>query len=210
MFHKIKMLTLCSLLVIGVSACASTKGYKKAENTSSSMEKFNTEITNTRAQVDVALKALTDLAAAPEADLRKTFETFSKAVDRVEAHAKRVRARADKMSENGQSYFDAWRKEFVAISNPELRRRSEERLQQTIANYDSIITKMQAAKESFQPFQTDLKDIQTYLSVDLSSQGVQSLEDIIAKTQKDTVVLNKKLDEVITEISAVSAAMSPR
>jgi uncharacterized protein YhaN len=148
--------------------CAST-GPQQALKTTSSMRDTKDELLLTKAQVRATMTSLNSLVGESENDLRTQYAQYSKEVKSTDRQAKKLRDRADKMNAQSGAYFTTWEKNLETIQNPDIRKRSEERRAQAFDSYKKIDTAMQSANEAFDPFLSNLKDIQRYLGNDLTA-----------------------------------------
>jgi hypothetical protein len=64
-------------------------------------------------------------------------------------------------------------------------------------------------KNSFKPFTSDIKDIQTYLGTDLTAGGLNTIKDIVSKTKVDAVPLRDSIKQLQGSFSNLSTALSP-
>ncbi len=103
---------------------------------------------------------------------------------------------AAKMNAEADTFFKDWTNSAAAIESPDLRKRSEERLQATKASYTEIGTVGQKAADLYGPFMKALQDQITYLASDLNPAGIASLKPDAAK-------LNERANELIKSIGAL-------
>ena len=97
----------------------------------------------------------------------------------------------------------------VAFAAHAIRKLAEERKAKLQTTFANIKTKMEPAREQFNSWLTDLKDLQKYLNQDLTISGIDAAKDLIAKSKKDGVDVQQTLDSVIAELNSVVAAITP-
>ena len=56
---------------------------------------------------------------------------------------------------------------------------------------------------------TNLKDLEKYLSQDLTISGVDAAKELIAKSKRDGMAVQQALDKVIAELNTVVATITP-
>jgi hypothetical protein len=188
---------------------ASAKGYKLADKVGASIAEFRDEIVNIKKEADGAVAALDKIGATAATDPRKAFKEYDKAVPRVEDAAKKAKKRADDMKARGQAYFEEWRKEMESVSNPEIRKLAEERKAKLQSTFDSIKTFMEPARDEFNTWLSDLKDLQNYLSNDLTVGGIDAAKGLLGKTKTEGRAVQKTLDNVIAELNTLVATLTP-
>ena len=191
------------------AANASAAGYKQADKTGASIAEFRDEIVNIKKQVDAAMAALDKVVTTAATDPRKAFNEFDKSVPRVDDAAKKAKKRAEDMKARGQAYFKDWEKELAALNNPEIRKLAEERKAKLQATFDSIRGFMQPVRDEFNTWQSDLKDLQTYLRNDLTIAGVDAAKELIGKTKTGGQSVQQNLDKVIAELNTIVATLTP-
>jgi hypothetical protein len=188
---------------------ASAAGYKLAEKTGASIAEFRDEIVNIKREVDVTLAALDKVVTTAATDPRKAFQEFDKAVPRIDDAAKKAKKRADDMKARGQAYFKDWEKELAALNNPEIRKLAEERKAKLQATFGSIKTFMEPARDQFNPWLADLKDLQTYLRNDLTIGGIDAAKELISKTKSKGQAVQLTMDKAIAELNTIVATLTP-
>ena len=65
------------------------------------------------------------------------------------------------------------------------------------------------AGDAYEPFISDMKDIRTYLSNDLTTGGLRKIEPTIEKARRDGAALQKALDEFNRASDGVQASLKP-
>lgn len=196
-----------SLLLAGSNAGAA--GYKLADKVGKGIAEFRDEIVDVKKAVDQTMASLDKIVADASVDPRKAFKEFDKSVPKIDSAAATAKKRADDMRERGKDYFDKWEKDLAGVSDPDIRKLAEERkvkLQTTFAN---IKTKLEPARDQFQGWLANLKDLQKYLGQDLTISGIDAAKELIAKSRKEGVEVQSTLDTVIAELNSVVAAITP-
>jgi hypothetical protein len=56
---------------------------------------------------------------------------------------------------------------------------------------------------------SDLKDLKTYLSNDLTIAGVDSAKELFKKTQSQGAEVQKLMDALVAELNTIEAAITP-
>ncbi len=165
-----------------------------AKVTVDSMSAFGNETAKAKDTINMAAKSLETLTSSQAADITANFNAYSKVVTALDDQAKLVKANADTMKANGDLFFKDW--EGSETISPE--RRAE-----LSAAYTKIKMDMAAAKESFVPFMASLKDIQSYVNLDPTLKGINSMSGLVQKARENSVAVNSQLDTVLTDLNSV-------
>jgi hypothetical protein len=200
---------LASTLALGVPLATTAAGYEKADKTGASIAEFRDEIVGIKKAVDGTLAALDKVATSANTDPRKAFKEFDTSIPRVDAAAAKAKKRADDMRSRGKAYFDEWEKELATVSNPDIRRLAEERKAKLQATFGSIKGFMEPARDEFNAWLADLKDLQRYLSNDLTIGGIDAAKALIAKTKSEGRGVQLSLDKVVAELNTIVATLTP-
>jgi hypothetical protein len=190
-------------------ATASAAGYKLADKTGASIAEFRDEILNVKKEVDATMVALDKVVTSASTDPRAAFKEFDKAVPRIDDAAKKAKKRAEDMKAKGAAYFKDWEQEMAAVNNPDIRKLAEERKAKLQASFDSIKGFMEPARDQFNTWLADLKDLQKYLSNDLTIAGVDAAKELIAKTKTEGQGVQQTMDKVIAELNTIVATLTP-
>ena len=191
-----------------IVGCSST-GYDKAADTATSLTQSSDMIAKGSGLIDQSLAALNDLVSNPQPDLRKQFKTFNSSVDDLGSTAKDVSSKAESMKAQGTAYFEKWDHESAKIQNEDIRNRSVARKNEVADKFGRIRADYEQTKADFTPFMSDLRDVQKFLSTDLTTGGLAAIKDVVAKANQHAVPLKKSLGELTSEFKGLSASMSP-
>jgi len=197
--------------VVGLFAgCSSPTGYQKGAQAGAAMNTAAASITRTSDQVDRTLTALNDLVDHPQADLTGQFRTFTTELNTLESMARQVSTEAEAMKSKGAAYFDRWNQELATIQNEDIRNRSESRQKEVSARFQAIAADYSKAEADFQPFLSDLRDVQRFLATDLTSGGIAAVKKFAVKANEDAVPLRKSLAALAEEFKAMGVDLTPK
>jgi hypothetical protein len=177
------------------------KSSPDAKATVGSMSAFGVEVAKIKDSIDGTLAALEGVAATKPADIQANYETYSKSVQALDKQAAVVRRRADEMKAMGNDFFKDW-------ETPDSM--SSERRAQLTAAYGRIQENMLVARDDFKPFLASLKDIEGYLKLDRSLQGVQSTAELVKKAKDDGARTKSHIDAVLTQLNSVRGMLSTK
>jgi hypothetical protein len=202
-------LAVAATQLIAPPSATAAAGYKNADKTGAGIAEFRDEILNIKKETDATLSALGRVVATADTDPRKAYKEFEKAVPGIDAAAAKAKKRAEAMRVRGQEYFQQWEKELAAVNNEEIRKLAAERKTKLQATFGQIKTFMEPARDQFNTWLTDLKDLQKYLSNDLTIAGIDAVKPLITKTQAEGQAVQATLDKVIAELNTIVANLTP-
>ena len=188
---------------------AASSGYKKADKTGAGIAECRDEIVNGKKAIDASMKSLSAIAATANTDPRKAFKQYTKDLDKLESTAAKIRKRAQSMREQGQAYFKQWEKELAEVNNPEIRNLAASRKAKLQETFESIRKYTEPLKAQFDPWMADLKDLQKYLSNDLTIGGVDAAKGLFSKTTSGGMEVQKSMDALLAELNTIAATIAP-
>jgi DUF2959 family protein len=209
---KIRSQTLAffSMLLLGTAAflggCATT-GMDRSVNTSNSIKEVDSEIRKMIVQIDVTGTSLDSLVIVGNPNLKKSFNAYSDNLAKLEKEGKKVLKRVEDMKSQSKEYFAEWEKQGDAFTNPEIRELSEQRRVKLAGLYAQVPAAGVGIKGSYHAYLTDLKEIQQYLSNDLTPKGIDAIEPVAKKTVQDREDLKASLKPVIAALDEIMAEL---
>lgn len=196
-----------ALAVAGMTGCSST-GIQRSEKATTTMQAVDNDITLVLTQLDATGASLDELTKPGQSDVKKAFVSCTDDISKIEKMERRFAVHADEMKARGKDYFDEWRKEGNDFKNPQVRELSEKRRAELGEIYDRIAEQSVGVKQPFKAYVSDVKDIQAYLSNDLTSKGVDAIAPISRKAVDDGSTLKSALRSLKTAIERARAEMS--
>ncbi|MDL2716815.1 MAG: DUF2959 family protein [Acidobacteriota bacterium] len=198
-------------LSLGLIACASS-GPSRSAKAVETMEEAHAGLTKVRTQIDQTLASLGDVMNASPERLRPTYNRYSKDVDRLRADAVETKKRFQSMKTKKNDYIAVWGKEQGHVSDPELRQVGDSRRSEVRANLDRVIESLTVATETFDPFLSNLGDVQKVLGNDLTPAG-QSLvaSTAVAQGANDKGArVAQSIDVALLALSNMAGQMSSK
>jgi len=199
-----------AMLLLGTAAilggCATT-GMDRSVKTSTSIKEVDSEIRKMMVQIDVTAASLDSLVMAGNPDLKKSFDRYSDNVGKFEHEGKRVVKRTDELKSNSKEYFSEWEKEGDSFTNSEIRELSVERRNKLAELYARVPAAGAGIKGSYHAYLMDLKEIQKYLSTDLTPKGVDGITPVANKSVQDLNALKASLKPVIAALDEIDAEL---
>ena len=190
-----------------ITGCASDN-YHNSASTAATLNQSSCMITKDNSLIDESLADLNDLVSNPYPDLRKQFGRFNTAVNELGVSARDVASKAGEMKSQGADYFAKWDVESAKIQNEDIRARSETRRNEVAAHFDRISQQYDQSTIAFEPFLSDLRDVQKFLSTDLTAGGLAAIKDSAAKATKDAGPIKESLAKLSDEFKSLGLSMS--
>jgi hypothetical protein len=164
-------------------------------------------IGESRAQLQKTVTTYNSITDMTAKDIKGAYKDLNKDVADSEKKVVDGRPKVDEMNTAAEGYFAAWKESAAAISDADLRKRSEDRLADAQARFKNIAAAGKDTRQSFDALMTDVKDQSTYLGHDLNATAIATLKPNAAKfnTHANSVFgkvdgVTKLFDEYITSL----------
>ncbi len=203
----ISLIGVMSMLALA-AGCQTDPGRDRSKATVNTIQGTRAEMAAGIGEIEAVQATLIAFQNAA-GDQSKLYDTYKKQVAAVEARGTRVAAEADNMSRRSQEYRDAWREEAGQISDPALREAAQARAATVNDRFQGIFEKYRTAKDAYRPFVTQLKDVQKYLSNDLTAAGVKAATPTLKEAVKLGDELKVKTQAVISELDTAATRLTP-
>jgi len=162
-----------------------------------------------RAQLQKTVATYNSITEMTATDLKGAYKDLGKDGADSEKKVADGRPKVDEMNTEAGSYFAAWKASAAAISDPALRKRSEERLADARARFDKIAVAGRDARQSFDTLMTDVKDQSKFLGLDLNASAIATLKPNAAKFNTRATTVFTKTDGVTKMYEEYIASMKP-
>ena len=124
------------------------------------------------------------------------------------AAAGKIRKRGQDMRTQGEAYFAEWQKELAQVKNPEIQKLASERQARLKESFDNIRNVAEPLRTQFDPWLSDLKDLQKYLGNDLTISGVDAAKGLFKTTREQGTKVQKSMDALVAELNTVAATIT--
>lgn len=206
-------IALAAVAALGLATLAtaqSNEGVKQIERLVKASGNTVQAIGQTKVQLMKTMDVYNALMADDAQDRKKLYKNLQKEMSNTEKRRAKIDEEAAKMKTEADTLFTQWAESAAAIENPDLRKRSEERLEATKASYAEIRVVGQKAADLYPPFMKALQDQITYLGHDLNAEAVASLAPEAAKLNEKAQALTRSLDDTISTANQRIGALRPR
>ena len=194
-------------LALGVGGCAST-GFEKGNQTAANVQSAADQISALPGLIDGTLTSLNDLVQKPAADLRPQYKAFVENLATVQATAKSVAETRRAMGERDKEFFAKWDEQLALIKNEDIKARSQGRKDEVKQQMLALKKSYTEAEMAFHPFLSDLKDVQKYLSIDLTTGGLASIKDTVDRVTQNAGPLKGSISKLAEDFRTLGFSMS--
>lgn len=205
---SVSLLSVFAAVLVMVAGCATT-GREKAADTGEALIKAAGRIANSSALIDQTVAALNELVDHPRPDLRPQFEAFKASLNRLVPAVQDVEDTTANMQSLGADYFKKWDTDLATINNEDLRNRGEARKAVVNARFAAIGAEYANLKTAYAPFMSDMRDVEKYLSTDLTPGGVATIKPTADKANRNAGPLRDSIAKLSAEFSATGVAWVP-
>jgi gas vesicle protein len=192
----------------GLLVGCKSANYKQADKTGAGIASFREEIVNGKKAIDATMASLGQIEATAASDPRPAFEQYSKDVANLDSTAQRIRKRGQEMREQGKAYFDQWEQQLAEVKNPEIQALAKQRRAKLQEAFENIKSVAEPLKAKFDPWMSDLQDLQKYLANDITVNGVDAAKGLFKKAEDSGVEVQKSMDALIKELNTISATIT--
>ncbi len=203
------MAVLAALALASTVGAQSDEGVKQVERVVKASGNTVKAIADTKLQLKKTMDVYNSLFAEDAKDHKKIYKNIQKEMESTNKRRTKIGEEAAKMNAEAETFFKDWTNSAAAIESPDLRKRSEERLEATKASYAEIGTVGQKAGDLYGPFMKALQDQITYLASDLNPAAIASLKPDAAKLNERANELIKSIDDTIYTANKNIGALRP-
>lgn len=185
------------LCALALAAACETSGHQRADSTAMSMDGLRAASVALKDKVTAVSTSLATVVEKADVDPQTPFKQYVKDVSALKDALNRADTNLKAMKDQGQTYFAEWQKQAASISDPDLKKKAEERREKLSKAIAEVSEAMAAARGEIAPYVKTSEDVQTYLKNDLTPAGVKSADDKSKQMSKDAKSIGKKLDDVV-------------
>ncbi|MDD2542384.1 MAG: DUF2959 family protein [Desulfuromonadaceae bacterium] len=189
--------------ITSLTGCATT-GMDRATKTTDSMHTVEGDYKQAAIQIDATRMALENLTNPAQTNMKKAYEVYDDNVKKMEKSGSQLDMHTDKMNVNGARYFAEWESSYT---NPDIREISEQRRIEMRKGYAKIAEASVGVKGALKSYMTDIREIQKYISNDLTAQGIETIKPIAQTAVADGERLKEAVKPVLQAIDQVKSEM---
>ena len=200
-------------LAVGLVALSATaavaQGPEQTAKLTKTVESTVKSIDATRLQLEKTVAGYNSIMDQTAKDTKDAYKGLGKDITESEKKVADARLKVDEMNAEADRLFTSWKESTAAITDPALRKRSEERLADAQVRFQKIAVAGQDTRHTFDTLMTDLKNQSTYLGNDLNASAIASLKPDAVKFNTRANGLFGKIDGVNKMFGDYVASMTP-
>lgn len=199
--------TMFIVAAAGLAGCDST-GRERSKEATTTMQAMENNINQVALQLDATGASLDEVMRPGQSDVKKAFNSFTENISRIEKMEKDFAKHADEMQARGKDYFEEWQKEGDKYKSQQIQELSDQRRSELGEIYGRIAENSVGVREAFKKYVSDSKEIQNYLSNDLTSKGIEAISALSKRVVDNGENLRKAIRDVQSAIVRARAEMS--
>jgi chromosome segregation ATPase len=184
-------------------------GQEQTQKLVKNVESTVKSIGDTRQQLEKTVAGYNSIMEQTAKDTKDAYKGLNKDIAESEKKVGDARLKVDEMNAEAQRHFTAWRESAAAISDPALRKKSEQRLVDAQARFQKIEAAGKDAGQSFDTLMKDLKNQATFLGSDLNASAISALKPDAAKFNTRAKTVFQKIDGVNKMFGDYVASIKP-
>jgi len=197
------------LIWLGAAPAFSQAGPEQTQKFVKTVEGMVKSIGETRLQLEKKVAGYNSIMEQTAKDTKEAYKGLGKDIGESEKKVGEAKLKVDEMNAEATRHFTAWKENAAAITDPELRKKSEQRLADAQARFQKIETAGKDARQSFDALMTDLKNQSTFLGTDLNAGAIASLKPDAAKFNTRAKTVFQKIDGVNKMFDDYVASIKP-
>jgi hypothetical protein len=198
------------LVALTASPALCQAGPEQTQKLVKTVETTVKSIGETRQQLEKTVAGYNSIMDQTAKDTKGAYKDLGKDITDSEKKVGEARLKVDEMNAEAARNFTAWKESTAAITDPALRKKSEERLADSQARFEKIAAAGKDARQSFDSLMTDLKNQTTYLGNDLNPSAISSLKPDATKFNTRAKSVFDKIDNVNKMFDDYITSMKPQ
>jgi hypothetical protein len=203
---------LCSVAFGGATGCKSASnslwgmmGYEKRELLVSDVKKARDAQNVAKTEIQTTMQRFKEVTGFQGGALEAKYEKLKSAYERAQSRADTVTSKIGDVETTANSMFSEWKKELGEYADPNLRRQSEQKLDETKQQYQQLLAAMRTAESKMKPVLRAFNDQVLYLKHNLNAAAIASLQGTAVQIDKDVAALIADMEKSINEANAFVA-----
>ena len=177
-------------------------GYEKRDILVSRVQKARDSEEAAKEQFKTTYQRFQELTNFKGGDLEAEYNKLNSAYESARSRAEAVSSHIDSVDKVANDMFDEWQQELSQYQNQDLRRQSEQKLNDSKAQYQQMIAAMRRSEQKMKPVLTAFHDQVLFLKHNLNAAAISSLSNTTAGIQSDVQNLIHDMEASINEANA--------
>jgi uncharacterized protein YhaN len=174
-------------------------GVAKRDQLVARVQEAKTSQEAAKVQFESALAEFIAVTGVKPGDLEGQYNKMKKAADASESKAKAVSDRISATDTVANKLFKEWEAELAQYNSEQMRAQSQRQLDDTKAQYATLLGKMRAAESKMNPVLGAFKDQVLFLKHNLNARAVASLSETVRGIEGDVAKLIAEMNTSIAE-----------
>ncbi len=196
-------------LVLRSTPASAQTGPEETQKFLKTVEATVKAIGESRAQLQKAVGTYNSIIEMAAPDLKTAYRDLGREISESEKKVAVGRPKVEEMNNASNAYFAARNASVQAITDPDLRKRSEERLNAAYEQFQKISAAGKDTRQLFDTLMTDAKNQSTFLGHDLNASAIASLKPDAAKFNARAAEVFAKVDDVTRMFDEYIASLRP-
>ena len=183
-------------------------GSKESQKLIDYSEDAKKALVNARSEVDNAMGLYNSLVTGEPEKPEATYKKLVKSLEKCQKTADKTRDRVDKMQQQADVVFRQWALDLEGYENENLKNLGMQRFEVSQQRYNTMIERMLAASEIYQPLMSSLTDQVKYMGFDLSTEAMSALHEPAEELNELANNLYAEIDAILAEQTQDEAALA--
>lgn len=174
-------------------------GYHKRDIMVDRVEDAKTSQQDAQQEFTSALEALSVLTNFNGGELEEVYNQINDKYQDSEQAAQEVSNRIAAIEDVSDALFDEWQSELELYTSSKLKRASQQKLKETKASYQTMLSAMKRAEQKMIPVLNTLRDNTLYLKHNLNASAIGSMRSEFISLEQDISYAIKQMNTAIAE-----------
>ncbi|MDE1210050.1 DUF2959 domain-containing protein [Vibrio aestuarianus] len=174
-------------------------GYHKRDIMVDRVEDAKTSQQDAQQEFTSALEALSVLTNFNGGELEEVYNQINDKYQDSEQAAQEVSNRIAAIEDVSDALFDEWQSELELYTSSKLKRASQQKLKETKASYQTMLSAMKRAEQKMTPVLNTLRDNSLYLKHNLNASAIGSMQSEFISLEQDISYAIKQMNTAIAE-----------
>jgi len=178
-------------------AACQTAGHQRVDATSTRLDDLRSSLERLDEEVTAVADTLATVVEKANEDPQPAYKQLGKDLSALERGYEHARSRLDQAEKEAGRLFEEWTRNAEQISDPDLKALSERRRDMLQKMLDAVVSRMSDAVSELEGYVSTSRDLHTYLSQDLTPQGIRAIADKSRAHGKAARTIAGKLEDVM-------------
>ena len=141
-----------------------------------------------------------DAKKGDEGKLKTLFDDFQGKLKTVQADVENLGATYTEMKANMEVAFDDWKTALIAMENEKIRKSGEKRRERSMKTCEGVKQDMEKLEKKLASLVGNLKDVESFLSFDLTQGGVSEISSSLRDAEKMTGGIQEDIGKLLGKV----------